>query len=205
MTDDSQLNSKNEGKATKEKNEFIHIVSNILEEIVIETENLMSNDHLIENEIKVFNASKVPKVKIEDYLKRIMDFSRCEENTVISALILIDTICENHCFLLSKLNYHRVLLVSIIISIKFHEDTCFSNQLYSKIGGISLTQLNVLEIEFLKLIGFNAYVKEKEFNGYFLYIQKQITELTIGRIEKMSISQRNREEDCMKIEVKEDE
>jgi hypothetical protein len=159
-----------------EINFFCTVVSKILEEIVEETEKSLEQE-CKRNTNTTFNAKKSPIIKIEDYLKRILLLSKCEENTIIHSLILIDELCEKNDLYLTKMNYHRILLTSIVISIKYLEDVFFSNQFYGKIGGIKLEEINDLEIEFLKLISFNVYTKEENFTKYKESIFKQTEEL----------------------------
>lgn len=57
----------------------------------------------------------------------------------------------------------------MIIAIKFHDDEYYKNEYYSKVGGISLKELNKLESEFLNLIGYSLFVEP---DVYSIYINK---------------------------------
>jgi len=59
--------------------------------------------------------------------------------------------------------------LAIIISIKFLEDKYYKNEYYARVGGVSIKELNSLELEFLSLIDFNLFVNEELF---FYYKQK---------------------------------
>ncbi len=63
------------------------------------------------------------------------------------------------------------MLTSMIISIKYNEDDCYSNNYYSKVAGISLQELNYLESEFLRLIKFDLFVDEANFYKYKGYLK----------------------------------
>ena len=52
-------------------------------------------------------------------------------------------------FTLSSLTCHRFVIASITVSSKGLCDAFCTNSLYAKVGGISVTELNVLEREFL--------------------------------------------------------
>lgn len=160
---------------------FTHIISNILEEIVVDTEKFALLDRESRQNIQ-FNAKSMPKISIEQYLHRIMSLSKCEEGSIIHALILIDNLCENNDIFITRMNYHRILLISILISIKYLEDIFFSNQFYAKIGGIKLEEINELEIEFLKLIKFRVYAHEDAYIKYKSLINRQIQELKEQRL-----------------------
>ena len=58
----------------------------------------------------------------------------------------------------------------MIVAIKYNEDDFFSNEFYSKVGGISKKEINKIEYEFLSLIDFSLFVDEEIYNKYNNYI-----------------------------------
>jgi hypothetical protein len=63
-----------------------------------------------------------------------------------------------------------LVLSAVLAAIKFNEDDFYSNQYYSKVGGVSLQEINGLESEFLKLIGFSLWIEIEEFEKYQVYL-----------------------------------
>jgi hypothetical protein len=61
-------------------------------------------------------------------------------------------------FTLSSLTCHRFIITSIVVSSKGLCDTFCTNSLYAKVGGISVTELNLLEREFLQAIDWRLMV-----------------------------------------------
>ncbi len=62
---------------------------------------------------------------------------------------------------------HKLLLSSLIVAIKYNEDDYFSLKIYAQIGGISKTELSILEFSFITSIDFNLFVSEELFNKYY--------------------------------------
>lgn len=63
----------------------------------------------------------------------------------------------------------RLILVSIMVATKMHLDIqLFSKpiKLFSLLGGISVTELASMELEFCELSDFQLVIKEQEFNEY---------------------------------------
>ena len=71
-------------------------------------------------------------------------------------------------------NIHRILFTSVIISIKYNEDTFYDNKYYAEIAGVSLKELNNLEYHFVNLIHFGLYVKDETFKNYESYLAKSL-------------------------------
>ena len=103
-------------------------------------------------------------------MNRIVIFSNVEENTLISALIYIDTVAKIK--KISKFNVYKILFTAILISLKFNEDKIYKNNYYAQIAGVSIEELLILENEFLKLIDFKLIISENTFNAYKLALER---------------------------------
>jgi len=117
------------------------------------------------NLISVFHNDEIPKISIYDYITRIINYTNCEENTLILSLIYLDKLIMKN-LKLSIYNIHRFLFASILIAIKVNEDRIYKNDYYSVIAGISLKELNLIECNFLSILDFQLFVNEKVFNNY---------------------------------------
>lgn len=88
-------------------------------------------------------------------------------STFIYSLILIDRVQENQPgFILNSKNVHRLLLTANVISAKYQDDFFYKNSYYANVGGVNVTLLNSLELEFLAMIDFNCHVEEGTFLAY---------------------------------------
>jgi hypothetical protein len=68
-------------------------------------------------------------------------------------------------FSLSSLSCHRFIISSIVVSSKGLCDAFCPNTLYAKVGGISVTELNLLEREFLQAIEWRLMVSRFPFKS----------------------------------------
>jgi hypothetical protein len=55
----------------------------------------------------------------------------------------------------------------MIIAIKYNEDNFYSSEVYAKLGGITVRELNYLEFQFLILIKFSLFVEKGLFDKYY--------------------------------------
>lgn len=63
-----------------------------------------------------------------------------------------------------------MLFISVLVAIKFNEDDFYSNNYYSKVGGISLEETNKLEVAFVELIDYRLFVDEEVYRMYRNFI-----------------------------------
>ena len=169
QTDEEKGKNKNGEEKDPLKNnlDLIKSISSALTTILEENKKLDDYKEIIKKQSKmVFSANSIPNISIKDYLIRIQTYSGIEKSTLILSLILIDHICKKSDLILTYFNIHRVLFGSILISIKFNEDSYYDNKFYSEIAGVKLKELKVIEYTFLELNDFNVYVNKAEFERY---------------------------------------
>jgi len=121
----------------------------------------------------VFHAEKAPLISLPRYLERVMSFAPCSNSCFIIALIYIDRIIQNHTeFVLNSLSVHRMLITSVMLATKFFDDETFNNLYYARVGGLQITELNVLEEKFLSLIDFSLTIHADVFERYRCELSK---------------------------------
>lgn len=156
-------------KIEVKKSDVLHTVSQLLTDICEESPQEI--DHNTLRIIKPFISKKIPQISIEDFMKRLLKYSKMESSTLILILIYIDRVCFFGKFQLNYYNIHKLILASMVVSIKYNEDDYFSNKFYAKVGGVTKEELDKLEYEFLSLIDFSLFVDEDLFSRYYDYIK----------------------------------
>lgn len=146
-------------------------VCHILQEIVEENKNQKVAKEILDKQKKLSFHSKNPaSITLNSYLERILKYSHLEESTLIIALIYIDRLCEKQNLILTDSNIHRIVFSSIILAIKYNEDDYYSNNYYAKVGGISINEVNSLELEFVKMIKYSLFIQNDIYDKYKIYL-----------------------------------
>jgi hypothetical protein len=117
--------------------------------------------------ISLFLTDSIQTITINDYLQRLVKYTQVESSTLIAMLIYIDRLCELNNFIVNSYNVYKILFSSLIMAIKYNEDEFYDNKFYAKVGGLSLKEMNNLEINYLSLIDFKLYISEEVFDTYF--------------------------------------
>jgi len=126
-----------------------------------------------------FQSSYAPDVSVEAYLERIRKYSRCSDACFVMALIYVDRMIETRGLTLTTLNVHRLLITSVMLAAKFHDDLFYNNTYYSKLGGLSLQELNLLEVELLNQLDFSCFVHENAYCKYSMQLQNYVFYLKV--------------------------
>ena len=143
---------------------LINTLSVILSDICKEND---INPIINNKNISPFLTDSLQSITINDYLQRLVKYTQVESSTLIAMLIYIDRLCELNNFIVNSYNVYKILFSSLIMAIKYNEDEFYDNKFYAKVGGLSLKEMNNLEINYLSLIDFKLYISEEVFDTYF--------------------------------------
>lgn len=118
------------------------------------------------HKISKFDAKEIPEIPIEVYIARLQKYFRASPVMLVTALVYIDRLCSARTLIPTLRNIHRLYLVALTISIKFWEDISYGNKTFARFGGISLSELNALERDFLGGIDYKLSIKPSTYNAY---------------------------------------
>ncbi|CAD8140805.1 unnamed protein product [Paramecium octaurelia] len=145
----------------QQQNPILLTISNILDEIIKETDALEVESN------SIFHAIAAPAISIYNYLQRINKYTHCSEQCFVIALIYLDRLQEKHSYLvLNSHCIHRFLLLALVTAIKFQDDDYYKNEYYAKVGGINLKEINKLEQEFLEYMNYELFIDEQQYLVY---------------------------------------
>lgn len=140
----------------------------LIQSIIFAIEKLIVNKPTIDinnSSIILFNNDEIPNISIYNYVNRIVEYTNCEDNTLILSLIYLNQIIKKN-INLTVYNIHKFLFASILLALKINEDKIYKNEYYSSIAGISLKELNLIEYHFLTILDFQIFIPENIFNYY---------------------------------------
>merc|ERR1719320_1422748 len=116
---------------------------------------------------------KTLQMDIKSYLWIIASRTNCSNESLVLSLVYIDRLCEKSSLItITPHNVYYWVLISVLLAIKFHDDHIYSNAVYSKMGGVSLKNLNDLERTFLREIKFELFVSAGVYTKYFRKLTK---------------------------------
>ncbi|KAL0397409.1 UNVERIFIED_CONTAM: Cyclin-U4-1 [Sesamum calycinum] len=125
--------------------------------------------------ISVFHGLTRPTISIQTYLERIFKYANCSPSCYIVAYVYLDRFTQRQPALpINSFNVHRLLITSVMVSAKFMDDMYYNNAYYAKVGGISTTEMNFLEVDFLFGLGFHLNVTPTTFHTYCSYLQREM-------------------------------
>jgi hypothetical protein len=138
--------------------------------------------------LQAFESDEPSPVSPVDYIKRILKYGGCSKCCVVVGLMYLDKLKRSDSSVrLTSYNFQRLLLVSIMVAAKFFEDEYYSNRHWAEIGGLTVQELNSLELEFLFRMTFNLNVKRDQYEAFVNQIRDGAKQLAEARRRAMNM------------------
>jgi hypothetical protein len=108
-------------------------------------------------------VTKRATISLRDYALRLASIPESSEEVWVAAKIyLLRFRQEAPAGALSETTVHKLLFTALVLATKFFDDFHSTNEAYAAVGGIRLNELNALEVEFLKCLGWKMNVQPAE-------------------------------------------
>ncbi|KAI2354360.1 hypothetical protein LOY94_001876 [Ophidiomyces ophidiicola] len=130
--------------------------------------------HRDETLMKKFSTKRIPAISLEHYLLRLHEY--CPMSTAvylatswyITRMAIIERI-----ILVAPNNAHRLVLGGLRVAAKALEDLQHSHNRFSKVGGVTETELTRLEINFCYLMDFDLKINDELLSGEISLFQER--------------------------------
>jgi hypothetical protein len=100
--------------------------------------------------IMLIHPRTPPGISVLDYLQRLAKHATLTPPLLLSMVYYIDRLCLLYpAFTINTLTVHRFLITAATVAAKGLSDLFWNNATYARVGGIKITELCVLELEFL--------------------------------------------------------
>eukprot|EP00662_Eupelagonemidae_sp_cell21_P041784 gene41784-29999_t len=86
-------------------------------------------------------------ISVADYMRHWLAHSDCSVECAGIALAYVLRCGVRP----TPLNVHRLLVAALCVAAKWRDDHYYANEFYAAVGGVSVTELNRLEAELLRL------------------------------------------------------
>ncbi|XP_057869226.1 cyclin-U2-1 [Cryptomeria japonica] len=175
---------------------ILSVLASLLERLVARHERMLfsSGKKITRENLCVFSAMQIPAMSLHKYLERMFKYVRCSPSAFVVAYAYIDRlILSNPNFRLTSLNIHRLTITTVMVATKFLDDLHYNNDYFAKVGGLTLREMNILEVEFLFMLRFRLQVTVSVFESYCSHFKREVSLGGGFQIERTILSLSNNE------------
>ena len=115
-----------------------------------------------------FHSRAPPGISVADYLQRLTTHATLSPPILLSMVYYIDRLCALYpAFTITSLTVHRFLIASATVASKGLSDSFWTNKTYARVGGVSVKELALLELEFLTRLEWRIVPKPEVLSDYY--------------------------------------
>lgn len=144
--------------------DLVLLISNMLLELIRFNDDIPLKD----GGLTRFHSRAPPSIGVKDYLQRLTTHATLSPPILLSMVYYIDRLCALYpAFTISSLTVHRFLITSATVASKGLSDSFWTNNTYARVGGVSLKELALLELEFLWRVEWRIVPKPEVLVDYY--------------------------------------
>lgn len=126
--------------------DLVILISSMLMELIRYNDQIPLRD----GRLTRFHSRSPPRISVTDYLQRLTTHATLSPPILLSMVYYIDRLCALYpAFTISSLTVHRFLISAATVASKGLSDSFWTNKTYARVGGITVAELALLELEFL--------------------------------------------------------
>ncbi|KAI9478382.1 MAG: cyclin-domain-containing protein [Benjaminiella poitrasii] len=138
----------------------LHEISKIFQAIHTEDTNL---DHQRETA----NIANRTSSAFKKFCKQILSATQLSESVILLSLKYIAMLLQNNPSIQgAEGSEYRLFTVALMLANKFLDDNTFTNKTWSEVSGMKVTDLNIMELEFLDVLQFKLFIRKDEFDRW---------------------------------------
>ncbi|CAO2648446.1 Nn.00g077130.m01.CDS01 [Neocucurbitaria sp. VM-36] len=140
----------------------------LISDMLMELVRLNDGYPLRDGTLTRFHSRAPPGISVRDYLSRLIVHATLSPPILLSMVFYVDKLCAMYpAFTISSLTVHRFLITAATVAAKGLSDSFWTNSLYAKVGGVSLRELALLELEFLRRLEWRIVPKPEVLVDYY--------------------------------------
>nr|OQO14583.1 hypothetical protein B0A51_18257 [Rachicladosporium sp. CCFEE 5018] len=141
----------------------------LISSMLLELIRLNDQIPLHNNRLTRFHSRAPPGISVSDYLQRLIQHATLPPPILLSMVYYIDRLCACYsAFTINSLTVHRFLITAATVAAKGLSDSFWTNPTYARIGGIPVSELATLELEFLQKCQWKIVPKPETLVDYYL-------------------------------------
>ena len=108
-----------------------------------------------------------PSTGFTKWVTTILSTTQVTQNVILLALLFIRRLKKQNPTVRGKVgSEYRLLTVALMLGNKFLDDNTYTNKTWAEVSGISVSEIHVMEVEFLSHMKYNLYTSKEEWMNW---------------------------------------
>lgn len=161
--------------------DLVLLISSMLMELIRYNDTIPLHN----NQLTRFHSRAPPGISVVDYLQRLTTHATLSPPILLSMVFYIDKLCALYpAFTISSLTVHRFLITAATVASKGLSDSFWTNKTYARVGGVSVRELALLELEFLVRVQWRIVPQPEVLVDYYRSLVRRTAGYTMEGVEQ---------------------
>ncbi|ORE11907.1 hypothetical protein BCV72DRAFT_283743 [Rhizopus microsporus var. microsporus] len=126
-----------------------------------------TSDHQLGHSKETATIANRTSAAFKKFCKQVLTATQLSESVILLALKYIAMLLQyNPSIQGAEGSEYRLFTVALMLGNKFLDDNTFTNKTWSEVTGMKVTDLNIMELEFLDVLRFRLFVRKDEFERW---------------------------------------
>ncbi|KAL8713106.1 MAG: hypothetical protein Q9225_006820, partial [Loekoesia sp. 1 TL-2023] len=118
-------------------------------------------------------SEAIPTMGFRKWVVSILSTTQVSQNVILLALMFIYRLKKLNPGVKGKLGSEfRLFTVALMLGNKFLDDNTYTNKTWAEVSGISVTEIHIMEVEFLSNMRYTLYASENEWKAWHMKLGK---------------------------------
>lgn len=109
----------------------------------------------------------IPSIGFRKWVTTIISTTQVGKNVILLALMFIYRLKKFNPSVSGKRgSEYRLLTIALMLGNKFLDDNTYTNKTWAEVSGISVTEIHIMEVEFLSNMRYDLYASAEEWNEW---------------------------------------
>ncbi|KAL8944685.1 MAG: hypothetical protein Q9216_000253 [Gyalolechia sp. 2 TL-2023] len=123
--------------------------------------------------IEPLASEAIPAMGFRKWVVSILSTTQVSQNVILLALMFIYRLKKLNPGVKGKLGSEfRLFTVALMLGNKFLDDNTYTNKTWAEVSGISVTEIHIMEVEFLSNMRYTLYASENEWKAWHIKLGK---------------------------------
>ncbi|KAL9025223.1 MAG: hypothetical protein Q9196_005916 [Gyalolechia fulgens] len=123
--------------------------------------------------IEPLASEAIPAMGFRKWVVSILSTTQVSQNVILLALMFIYRLKKLNPGVKGKLGSEfRLFTVALMLGNKFLDDNTYTNKTWAEVSGISVTEIHIMEVEFLSNMRYTLYASENEWKAWHMKLGK---------------------------------
>ncbi|KAJ6261989.1 hypothetical protein Dda_2790 [Drechslerella dactyloides] len=116
---------------------------------------------------RALRPDSIPSMSFKKWVTTILSTTQVSANVILLALLFIYRLKQSNPSVKGKAgSEYRLLTVALMLGNKFLDDNTYTNKTWAEVSGITVSEIHVMEVEFLSNMRYSLFTSAKEWEEW---------------------------------------